>query len=375
MNQQKQYFTLSSMCEYLSSRAREGGTPLDFREALIHMRDEGRLTTDGTPRQWPSPDMDPRTFERVYADFPICCDSVLEVSEEDFLSLLPLESTMVPPGQDVYCRWLLPQVVRPMMKMEYFEMYYVMRGNARLNFEDDSFPLGEGDLCILPPKTLHSMITDEQSFVMDIILRSSTLDSRFGELMTMSGVFSGFFREALYGTAQPNLLILHTKPGDEAINLCLRGLISELCSLDKHSWSTTICWVKLLLSNALRSCGEKVEISRFPTGGNPRADCGEILQYIQQNYRTVRLSTLASQFHYNETYLSRMLQNYAHQSFTEIVRDIRMNRAVEYLINSSLRVHEIAGLVGYSSVDHFSRAFKTTYGVSPQGYRREKRKQ
>jgi len=84
----------------------------------------------------------------------------------------------------------------------------------------------------------------------------------------------------------------------------------------------------------------------------------------------VRLSTLAERFHYNETYLSRMLQNYAHKSFTEIVRDIRMKRAEDYLNNSSLRVHEIAALVGYSSVDHFSRAFKSTHGTSPQAYRR-----
>ncbi len=84
-----------------------------------------------------------------------------------------------------------------------------------------------------------------------------------------------------------------------------------------------------------------------------RADCGAILQYIQQNYRTVRLSTLARAFHYNETYLSRMLQNYMGMSFTEIVRGIKMTRAEEYLSTSTLRIHDISALVGYDSVDHF----------------------
>jgi AraC-like DNA-binding protein len=260
------------------------------------------------------------------------------------------------------------------IELEYFDMYYVANGSAKLTFEEDGFALKEGAFCIMPPHPLHSLTVDENSYVLDVIVRSSNFDSRCGELLTMSGVFSGFFREALYGSSQPNFLLLYTQPGDRMLDLCFRGLGIECAFPDKHTWSAANCWMKLLLSSALRSCGDKVEIYRFPTGGNPRADCGEILQYIQQNYRTVRLSSLARQFHYNETYLSRMLQNYAHQSFTEIVRDIRMNRAVEYLTNSSLRVHEIAGLVGYSSVDHFSRAFKTMYGVSPQGYRRQNRK-
>lgn len=94
------------------------------------------------------------------------------------------------------------------------------------------------------------------------------------------------------------------------------------------------------------------------------------MQYIQQNYRTVRLSTLARAFHYNETYLSRMLQNYMGMSFTEIVRGIKMTRAEEYLSTSTLRIHDISALVGYDSVDHFSRTFKSTHNMSPQAYRR-----
>ena len=57
-------------------------------------------------------------------------------------------------------------------------------------------------------------------------------------------------------------------------------------------------------------------------------------------------------------------------SFTDIVRGIKMTRAEEYLSSSSLRIHEISALVGYDSVDHFSRTFKATHNISPQDYRR-----
>ena len=65
-----------------------------------------------------------------------------------------------------------------------------------------------------------------------------------------------------------------------------------------------------------------------------------------------------------------MLQNYMGMSFTEIVRGIKMTRAEEYLSTSTLRIHDISALVGYDSVDHFSRTFKSTHNMSPQAYRR-----
>jgi len=374
MSNEKQYFTVKTLEEYVSSRSRNGYPSISFREALEKMREEGLLSSDGTQKILPHIEMNPEEFSQVFSDLPWDVSPILSQTEDEYWERLKREDYLFPTGQSVLCRKLLPHLSRRSIELEYFEMYYIVRGKGQLTFEDDSFALTEGTFCIMPPRAVHAMAVEEGSTVFDVIVRSSNFDSRFGELLTMSGVFSGFFRESLYGAAQPNFLLLHTKPGDKSLGYCFRGLATECALPDKHSWNTTSCWLKLLLSNALRSCGENVEIYRFPTGGNPRADCGEILQYIQQNYRTVRLSTLARQFHYNETYLSRMLQNYAHQSFTEIVRDIRMNRAVEYLVNSSLRVHEIAGLVGYSSVDHFSRAFKSMYGVSPQGFRRKNRK-
>ena len=374
MNQEPQYFTQKLLEDYLSSHCQNGGDPLSFPEALQHMRDEGLFLSDGTPKVIPRVEMDRETFLRAYENYPVSAMPILNMTEESYFEQRGNEESVFPADQSILCQKLLPGIYRQPQELSFFVLQYVCEGKATLNLEGDSFQLKEGDLCVLPPKAPHSLSVPMGSVVLSVILRASNFDSRFGELLTMSGVFFGFFRESLYGKAQPNFLMLHTKPGDSAVDYTMRGLMAETLAPDKHSWSCSTCWTKLMLSSALRSCGEKVEIYRFPTGGNPRADCGEILQYIQQNYRTVRLSTLAQQFHYNETYLSRMLQNYAHQSFTEIVRDIRMNRAVEYLNNSSLRVHEIAALVGYSSVDHFSRAFKAQYGVSPQSYRREKRK-
>jgi len=47
-----------------------------------------------------------------------------------------------------------------------------------------------------------------------------------------------------------------------------------------------------------------------------------------------------------------------------------MNHAVEYLLNTPMKISEIADAVGYDSVDHFSRTFRKVYGTSPLDYRK-----
>ena len=57
-------------------------------------------------------------------------------------------------------------------------------------------------------------------------------------------------------------------------------------------------------------------------------------------------------------------------SFTDLLKQIRMSRATEYLLNTDLPVFEIAEIVGYHSADHFSRVFRSQFRCSPQEYRR-----
>jgi len=41
------------------------------------------------------------------------------------------------------------------------------------------------------------------------------------------------------------------------------------------------------------------------------------------------------------------------------------------LLNSSLQIQEIADAVGYEDVQHFSRFFKRSTGMTPKAYRRK----
>lgn len=59
----------------------------------------------------------------------------------------------------------------------------------------------------------------------------------------------------------------------------------------------------------------------------------------------------------------------AQTSFREIVADVRMKLATEYLANTALPTAEIAFLLGYSDVTAFHRSFKKLQATTPAAYR------
>lgn len=103
------------------------------------------------------------------------------------------------------------------------------------------------------------------------------------------------------------------------------------------------------------------------------SDLSLVLQYIEHNYNSLTLSELAEIFHYSEPYLSTLIRENTGRSFTDLIRELRLADAKNYLLNTSKKVGEIAELVGYNSADHFSRVFRSVYHESPASYRKKHR--
>lgn len=54
----------------------------------------------------------------------------------------------------------------------------------------------------------------------------------------------------------------------------------------------------------------------------------------------------------------------------DMLRTVRLRRAAELLVSSSIPVKRVAQLVGYDSRTYFSRAFKEEHGIPPEAFRR-----
>ncbi|MDO4572261.1 MAG: helix-turn-helix domain-containing protein, partial [Clostridia bacterium] len=233
----------------------------------------------------------------------------------------------------------------------------------------ESFALTEGEMCIVPPRVPHNHPLEPEDLVLGIVVRKSTFDSIFGSLLTNNDLVSTFFRNALYGADQSNYLRLKTERLPR-IEQLVQQLAYEAGRSDLYANACCVSLLNLFLAEALRQYSDTITFYRMESYAQHHGDFALILQYIQQNFRSVTLASLAEAFHYSETYLCKLIQRNLNQSFTETVRSLKMARAAEYLTHTQLKIAEIADLVGYDSVDHFSRTFRARYGMPPREYRK-----
>jgi AraC-like DNA-binding protein len=96
------------------------------------------------------------------------------------------------------------------------------------------------------------------------------------------------------------------------------------------------------------------------------------LEYIHDNFsnHNLSLNQVAEFVSLSEKHFSRIFSKSCNLTFTEYLTSYRIDMAKHLLANSEHKVYQVALLVGYSSVEHFSRYFKKHTGYSPDQFRK-----
>ena len=97
----------------------------------------------------------------------------------------------------------------------------------------------------------------------------------------------------------------------------------------------------------------------------------KIIAYINDFYQQPDLSLhkVASHFGLSEGYLSHFFKDQVGENFLAYLENERIKHACQLLDQGQLSVNDIAGQVGYNSVQSFRRAFKRVKGVNPTTFR------
>lgn len=101
----------------------------------------------------------------------------------------------------------------------------------------------------------------------------------------------------------------------------------------------------------------------------------EAIRYIEWQYGNPDLSLqlVARAIHVSPQHLSRIFRHETGVRFVDFVTHTRIRRASALLLDSELRVYEVAERVGYSTQHYFSSVFKHLLGMPPMEYRRNRK--
>ena len=96
--------------------------------------------------------------------------------------------------------------------------------------------------------------------------------------------------------------------------------------------------------------------------------------FIDENYKhdDMSLNTVAAQVNISPSYFSTIFSNEMGQTFVEYLTRVRLDKAKELLMCSTMRTAEIGYEVGYKDSHYFSYIFKKIVGCSPKEYRSRK---
>ncbi|GIP31581.1 helix-turn-helix domain-containing protein [Paenibacillus sp. J2TS4] len=97
----------------------------------------------------------------------------------------------------------------------------------------------------------------------------------------------------------------------------------------------------------------------------------EMMQMMKDRmHDNITLKDVAQQFSFSPNYLGYMFKEETGKSFSEVLIQLRMERARDLLKEPSMKIYEIANQVGYRYLPYFSRQFKEAYGMTPMEYRK-----
>ena len=356
------YATFGDLQQELKTYFQDTGKKLQFHEAVDRLAQKGllRLSQPSDCRNDVMfGQMDTADFNRIVDEisFPVNPSSALRTDVN--------EDEMIPQVRDVFII-RHPRYTRPFLhKHNYVELDYVAEGSCRLYYEGERRTLGVGEMCVIAPGSHHDVEIADESTVYCIMLRYSTFETGFFSFLRHDDALALFFRTMLQDGDGAGYLIFRTENYDW-MRVILQNALGECFKTDVYSNGCCVSWLHLLFGCLLRSYSDAE-----PHGRRGGSDFTQVLEHIRHAYRTVTLTELAERFHYSKPHLCTLIRQNTGVSFTELIKRIRMNVAVRYLLHTGLSVGEIAETVGYHSADHFSRVFRSAHGVSPQEYRRK----
>ncbi|WP_238917542.1 AraC family transcriptional regulator [Clostridium sp. YIM B02555] len=279
-----------------------------------------------------------------------------------------VDSALIPYNLDCYVLKLFNYNNTPENSHSCFDVYYVYEGDCTIVFEGKAKALTEGNICITSPESMHNIIVNGDSLVLSLSIRKSTFDKTFFNVLSEFDIISAFVRSIFYKEHPTANYLIFTNNNDRTIKAIIKSLYTETNYVDEYSNSTCIHYINLLFITILRDFRFNDCFYKFHNSNDHLL--GLIIEYIQENYKTINLKILAQKFNYNETYLSKLLKSRLNIGFVDLLTNCRLQHAKDLLLNTNMSIESIAYEIGYTSVDHFSRIFKKNMELSPNVYRK-----
>lgn len=151
---------------------------------------------------------------------------------------------------------------------------------------------------------------------------------------------------------------------------------------EKESMPQAFCEAGTALEYSYHSENEKVNVYRkemdekkpvVVSTAVKKQISEECLEYIEKHFEeNIAVADIARALGVSLSYLSRNFKESTGGTVIQTINRKKMEKAEEYLLNTDLKVYEIAEMLGFENISYFSRFFKKNKGVSPKEFKEQR---
>ena len=251
----------------------------------------------------------------------------------------------------------------------FFEIMYVLQGECTSHIEQEEIRLAQGDVCILSPGICHSVrVFDSSTIVLNILVRTSTFETTFFNVLSDRDVLSRFFSRALHNNQTGSYLIVQTG-ADDLVRTFLDFLHQEYLNHEDYKNRMMANILQGFFLILLRRHNRHILLPNCSSLAGEN-DVFSILNYIQLHYNDLTLEQLSARFNYSSRHMARLIKESSGMNFGELIRTTKLKRSAKLLENPEIPISEIIQTIGYADLSAFHRAFKQFFGCTPAEYRK-----
>lgn len=247
-----------------------------------------------------------------------------------------------------------------------YEIFYLLEGRRQFFFDNRSYEIKSGSLILVNENAIHMTraISDEDTGHDRIILyinkqKLQEFDALFPNLNLVR-----FFREQ-YG-------VFHlTEEQQKRFLEFYDSLKQEFECKDLNSNTMISLKIIMYFIEFIRKNQEHIIID-IPSNTSSRYQTiYAVSEYISEHYtEALSLDTLANDFFLSKYYLCRSFKEITGYGINEYIHIHRIQKAKQLLEETTLSISEISQSLGYESLTHFEKIFKTHMTLSPMKYRK-----
>lgn len=254
-------------------------------------------------------------------------------------------------------------------KHTFFELVIILKGSCKHIINDSDTVINSGTMCLIPPYVYHGLWASDDSIVINININKKFFTDIWSTFSFQNNILSNFFNTSMFSKIAPDFLIFNTNNDKDIKDLILDMYIEHNCECN-YKKQVIESMAIILFSRLLRHY--EYSIVQNSPQKNTIDNCALFIEYIEQHIANIELEEMAKHFNYSSQYLSKKIRRNTGLTFTEIVKQIRFDKAKKMLRNSVSPISEIAFSLGYQNPENFTRTFKQISGQTPAEYRKSR---